>query len=184
MTEPIISYFSTCTEHFLLSKALVVDLLIYFYNFKSFHPIIQPARLEGKRSCSHLRTYLFTMPPIRCRRPAFRRLALSAALLGPKLSLGPESASAVPPNNNFFLEFMQTCINTFWSQAPVASAEARNATNRLYKSWNPNLFHSNLHMKYCYFCQQREDYFEVAGSLGNKRILFAAEFLKNYIFNL
>ncbi len=38
-------------------------------------------------------------------------------------------------------------------------------------------------MECYYFCQQCEDYFEIARSLGHKCILFAAGFLKDRILN-
>ncbi len=75
------------------------------------------------------------------------------------------------------------------TQAPAAPAalapdvEARDETDRPLKSRNPNLYYDNLHMECYYFYQQCEDYFKVAGSLGYKRILFAAGFLKDRILN-
>ncbi len=72
------------------------------------------------------------------------------------------------------------------STAPVAPApdvEARNNTNKPLKSWNPNLYYSNLHIECYYFCQQCKDHFEVAESLGHKHVSFAPGFLKNCILN-
>ncbi len=85
---------------------------------------------------------------------------------------------------------MQTCIEKVRDQVPAAPAalaapavEARDNTNKPLNPQNPDLYYGNLHMECYYFCQQREDYFEVAGSLGHKRIPFAAGFLKDRILN-
>ncbi len=82
---------------------------------------------------------------------------------------------------------MRTYIEMVWDQVLVAlaapAAEARDDTNRPLKPWNPDLYYGNLHMECYYFCQQCEDHFEVAGSLGHKRVFFAAGFLKNRILN-
>ncbi len=54
---------------------------------------------------------------------------------------------------------MQTCIERVRAQAPAAPTalapdiEAWNNTNRPLKSWNPDLYYSNLHMEYYYFYQ-------------------------------
>ncbi len=68
--------------------------------------------------------------------------------------------------------------------APIApAAEARDDTDRPLKPQNPDLYYGHSHMEYYYFNQQCEDHFEFAGSLGYKRVSFAAGFLKNRIFN-
>ncbi len=67
--------------------------------------------------------------------------------------------------------------------APAPDIEARDNTNRPLKPRNPDLYYGNLHMECYYFCQQCEDHFEVAGSLGYKYIPFATGFLKNHILN-
>ncbi len=91
------------------------------------------------------------------------------------------------PPNDFFQEFMRTCIKKVRDQAlaaPVApAAEARDDTDRPLKPRNPDLYYNHLHMEYYYFCQQCKDHFEIAGSLGHKRIPFAADFLKDCILN-
>ncbi len=82
---------------------------------------------------------------------------------------------------------MRTCIKKVRDQAlatpagPVA--EARDDIDRPLKPWNLDLYYPNLHIKCYYFCQQCEDYFEVVGSLGHKRIPFATGFLKDCILN-
>ena len=48
---------------------------------------------------------------------------------------------------------------------------------------NVDRYYSHLYIKCYYFCQQYENHFEVARSLGHKRIPFAVEFLKNHILN-
>ncbi len=85
---------------------------------------------------------------------------------------------------------MRTCIKKVRDQAQVAPAalaapavEARDNTDRSIKPQNPDLYYGNLHMECYYFCQQCEDHFEVVGSLGHKRILFAEGFLKARILN-
>ncbi len=65
--------------------------------------------------------------------------------------------------------------------APVA--EARDDIDRPLKLRNPNPYYGHLYIKCYYFCQQCEDHFEVVGSLGHKRVLFTAVFLKDYILN-
>ncbi len=65
----------------------------------------------------------------------------------------------------------------------VSDVEARNNIDRLLKSQNPNLYYSNLHIEYYYFCQQCENYFEIAGLLSHKHVPFATRFLKNRILN-
>ncbi len=123
------------------------------------------------------------MSPARRGRPAIRRPAPGPASLGPE----PTSAPAPSPNNDFFQEFMRTCIEKVRNQAPTVSAvpaaEARNDTDRPLKPRNPNLYYGHLHMECYYFCQECEDHFEVAGSLGHKRVPFAAGFLKDRILN-
>ncbi len=115
------------------------------------------------------------MPPVYRGRPAIR-----APAPGPT----PAPASVAPPND-LFQEFMQTFMEK--TQAPAAPAapdiEARDDTDKLLKPRNPDLYYNNLHMECYYFCQQYEDYFEVAGLLGHKRIPFAAGFLKDHILN-
>ncbi len=126
------------------------------------------------------------MPPARRRRPAIRRPALGpeAPAPGPVPALAP----ALVPNNDLFQEFMRTCIERVRAQAPATPAapvpeKARDDTDRPLKPRNPDLYYGNLHMECYYFCQQCEDHFEVAGSLGHKRVLFAAGFLKDRILN-
>ncbi len=91
------------------------------------------------------------------------------------------------PPNDFFQEFMRTCIERVRDQAPAApvapAAEARDDTNRPLKPQNPDLYYGNLHMECYYFCQQCEDHFKVARSLGLKRVSFATGFLKDRILN-
>ncbi len=67
--------------------------------------------------------------------------------------------------------------------APAPDAEARDDTDRPLKPHNPDLYYGNSHMECYYFCQQYEDYFKVAGSLGYKCVPFAAGFLKDRILN-
>ncbi len=120
------------------------------------------------------------MPPARRRRPAIRAPAPGPA---------PAPTSVAPPNN-FFQEFMRTCIERVKDHTPAApvapavpAAEARDDTDRPLKPRNPDLYYSHLHMECYYFCQQCEDHFEVAGSLDHKRVPFAAGFLKARILN-
>ena len=80
---------------------------------------------------------------------------------------------------------MRTCIERVRDQAPIAlNAEAReDALDRLLKPQNPNIYYGYLHMECYYFCQQCEDHFEIAGSLGYKHVPFVAGFLKDCILN-
>ncbi len=79
---------------------------------------------------------------------------------------------------------MRTCIKKIRDQAPAApAAKARDDTDRPFKPQNPDLYYSPSHIERYYFCQQCEDHFEVAGSLGHKGIAFAARFLKDRILN-
>ncbi len=102
-------------------------------------------------------------------------------------SSSPESAPAFVPKNNFFQEFIRTCIKKVRDQALAAPAapvaKARDNTDNLLKSKNLNLYHNNLYMECYYFCQQCEDHFEVAISLDHKYVSFAAGFLKDHILN-
>ncbi len=129
------------------------------------------------------------MPPVRRERPAIRRPAL-----GPKApALGsvpvPAPAPALALNNDLFQEFMRTCIEKVQAQASAAPAapapdvEAKDDTDKPLKPRNPDLYYGNSYMECYYFCQQYKDHFEVARSLGHKRVLFAARFLKNCILN-
>ncbi len=67
--------------------------------------------------------------------------------------------------------------------APALDVEARDDTDRSLKPQNPDLYYGNLHMECYYFNQQYKDHFEVAGSLGHKRVPFATGFLKDHILN-
>ncbi len=82
---------------------------------------------------------------------------------------------------------MRTCIEKVRDQAPAApaapAAEARDDTDRPLKPRNPDLYYGHSHMECYYFCQQCEDHFEVAGSLGHKHVSFASGFLKDHILN-
>ncbi len=115
------------------------------------------------------------MPPVHCERP----------VIGPPAP-GPVSApvfAPLAPTNDFFSGFMWTYIKKVRDQALAAlaapAAEARDNTDRPLKPRNPDLYYGNLHMECYYFCQQCEDHFEVARSLGHKRVLFTAGFLKD-----
>ncbi len=121
------------------------------------------------------------MPPARRRRPAIRRPA-------PSPVPGPARASVpapVAPPNDFFQEFMRTFIEKTQATAALAASatKARNNTDRPLKPQNPDLYYGHLYMECYYFCQQCEDHFEVAGSLGHKRVPFAIGFLKDRILN-
>ncbi len=87
MINHIISYLSKHLEHLLLSRPLVVDQLIFFYNFKSSHLTVQLDRLESKEgvpslsllsvssfAISSLSACLSTIiiSPICCKKPAIR----------------------------------------------------------------------------------------------------------------
>ncbi len=103
---------------------------------------------------------------------------------------GPVSAptpTPMAPSNDLFREFMRTCIEKVRDQALAAlaapAAEARDHTNRPFQPRNPDLYYGNLYMECYYFCQQCKDYFKVVGSLGHKRVLFTAGFLKDRILN-
>ncbi len=68
--------------------------------------------------------------------------------------------------------------------APAApAAKSRNDTDRPRKPQNPDLYYGHSHIECYYFCQQCEDYFEFAGSLGHKHVPFATGFLKDHILN-
>ncbi len=118
------------------------------------------------------------MSPVRHGSPV-----ISVPAPGPEPALTPAPA----PNNDFFQEFMQTYIKRVRGQAPVAlaapAAEVRDNTDRPLKLRNPDLYYGHLHMECYYFCQQCKDHFEVAGSLGHKRISLAAGLLKDCILN-
>ena len=75
---------------------------------------------------------------------------------------------------------MRTCIERVRDQASNAKAK-KDALDRPLKLQNLDLYYGYLHMKCYYFCQQYEDHFEVAGSLGNKRVPFVVGFLKHCI---
>ncbi len=127
------------------------------------------------------------MPPACRGRPAIRRPALGPEAPAPGPALAP--APAPTPNNDLFQEFIRTCIEKVRAQAPAAltapapDVKARDGTDRPLKPRNPDLYYGNLHMECYYFCQQCEDNFEVAGSLGHKLVLFATGFLKDRILN-
>lgn len=133
------------------------------------------------------------MPPVRYWRPIVkRRIPLSPTSLGsePAFQTSAQSSAFAPiptptlglasgiPQVKLFNEFMRTFINKV--QVP---AKALDNSDRLLEFRNPELYYSHLHMEYYYFCQQFEDHFEVAGSLGHKRVSFATGFLKDYILN-
>ena len=122
--------------------------------------------------------FVFTTIPSH-KRPAIRRPALEASVLGP----GP--APALVPNNNLFQEFMWTCIKKVQDQALMApNGKARkDALDRLLKPRNPDLYYGHLHIECYYFCQQCKDYFKIAKSLGHKRVLFATRFLKDHMLH-
>ncbi len=117
------------------------------------------------------------MPPVCRGRPAIRAPAPGPA---------PAPAPVAPPND-LFQEFLRTFMEK--TQAPAAPAapapdvEARNDTDRPLKPRNPDLYYGNSHMECYYFCQQCKDHFEVARSLGHKRVPFATGFLKDRILN-
>ncbi len=130
--------------------------------------------------CSPLSTIL----PARQGRPAIRRPALGSEAP----ARGPASApTPMAPPNDLFQEFMRTYIEKVQDQAPAAPAaliaEAGDDTDRPLKPRNPDLYYGNSNMECYYFCQQCEEHFEVAGSLGHKRVPFAAGFLKDRILN-
>ncbi len=118
------------------------------------------------------------MPPVYHGRPAIR---------APTPGLKPAPTPASAPNNDLLQEFMQACIKKIRDQASVAPAalatEARDDTDRPFKTRNLDLYYGHSHIECYYFCQQYEDHFEVTGSLGHKRIPFAAGFLKDCILN-
>ncbi len=90
------------------------------------------------------------------------------------------------PPNDLFQEFMRTLMERAQTSIVLAvsvSKEARDNTNRPLKLRNPNPYYGNLHLKCYYFCQQCEDLFEVARSLGYEHVLFAPGFLKHRILN-
>ncbi len=82
---------------------------------------------------------------------------------------------------------MRTCIKKVRDQALAAltapAPEVRDNPDRPLKLQNPDLYYGHLHIECYYFCQQCEDYFEVAGSLGHKRLPFATCFFKDCIVN-
>ncbi len=81
------------------------------------------------------------MSPIRHRRPALRRSALTPTQR--PTSLGSESALVPVPNNDLFQEFMRTSIEKVRGQTLAALAtpatEARDDTDRLLKPRNLDL---------------------------------------------
>lgn len=76
-------------------------------------------------------------------------------------------------------QLIKTCIEKLQDH----QAGPRDDSNRLLKLRNPDLYSGYLHMGCYYFCQQCEDYFKIAGTQGHKRITFAADSLKDCIFN-
>ncbi len=76
---------------------------------------------------------------------------------------------------------MQTCIKKVGGQAQAPSELKEEASERLLKAENPDLYYENSHMECYYFCQQCEDYFETAGAKSHKRVPFAVFFLKEKI---
>ncbi len=80
---------------------------------------------------------------------------------------------------------MRIYIKKVRDQAPAApnTKAKKDSLDRLLKPQNPDLYNGHLYMECYYFCQQYEDHFEVARSLGHKHVPFTAEFLKNHILN-
>ncbi len=162
-------------------------ILASFYNSKSSQPTVELVCLESKENLSSFSSFplfapLSTMPPAHRGSPALRRPTPAFE--------APAPAPAAIPNNDLFQEFIWTCIERVRNQAPVALAasaaptlEVRDDADRPLKPRNPDLYYGHLHMKCYYFCQQCEDHFEVAESLGHQRIPFAAGFLKERILN-
>ena len=66
---------------------------------------------------------------------------------------------------------------------PNPEAVREDALDRPLKSRNLDLYYGYTHIEHYYFCQQCKDHFKFAGFLGHKRMPFAAEFLKDRIFN-
>ena len=75
-------------------------------------------------------------------------------------ALAPTSRAL--PNNDFFQEFIRTCIEKVQDQAPTG--KARDKFDKSLKLRNLNLYYGYLHIECYYFCQQYEDHFEFAGS--------------------
>ncbi len=80
---------------------------------------------------------------------------------------------------------MRTYIERVRDQAPEApNAKVREEVlDKPLKPRNLDLYYGHLHIECYYFCLQYEDHFEIAGSLGHKRVPFAAGFLKDRILN-
>ncbi len=129
------------------------------------------------------------MPLVRRGKPAIRPLALGPEALAPGPVPAPAPVPAPTSNNDLFQEFMRTCIERARAQAlavpatPAPDVKVRDNTDRSLKPQSPDLYYGNLHIECYYFCQQCKDHFEVAGSLGHKRVPFAAAFLKDRILN-
>ncbi len=125
------------------------------------------------------------MPPTYHTRLTLRRPAPSFAQCPASPDL--KSASTLMPNNDFFQEFMWSCIERVRDQTLAAlvapATKAKDNTNRSLKPWNLDLYYSHLHMEYYYFCLQCKDHFKFIGSLGQKRVPFAIGFLRDCILN-
>ncbi len=85
------------------------------------------------------------MPPACYGKSTLRRPALSLAQ--DPASPDPEPTPA-PMLNDFFQEFMRTCIKRVRDQVPAAlaapAAEVRDNTNRPFKPRNPDLYYGYL----------------------------------------
>lgn len=92
------------------------------------------------------------MPFAHYKRPALRRPTFN--LTQSPVSLGPKAptltfASVAPPNNNFFQKFMWTFMEKdLVLAAPITPAiKARNNTNTLFKSRNPDIYYGHLYIE-------------------------------------
>lgn len=154
------SYLCKHIVHFPPSRLIVINQLICFYNCKSSYLMVQPACLGGKEKLLsnhyfisglvfNFRSFIVTMLLIR-----HRRLAFQCLIPDPKAlvsSSTPIPSPTIDIQVELFYKFMQIYINRV--QVSVAiPAEARNNIDRLFKSWNPDLYHSNSNIEYYYFC--------------------------------
>lgn len=81
---------------------------------------------------------------------------------------------------------MRNYIERVRDQAPMVPNAKAAREDTLYTPFKPrnlDLYYGNRHMECYYFYQQCNNHFEVAGSLGYKRVLFATGFLKDCILN-
>lgn len=101
------------------------------------------------------------------------------------LGATPFLVSALAPINNLLRQFMQAYKENYHQLdlAPSPAKSREDALDKSFKARDFDLSYGNSYMKCYYFCPQYKDHLETAKGKGHKRILFAATFLRDRIFN-